>query len=90
VSGPTRPSLVANATWVTASRTAPSATSAATKITVPDMDCETCAEKLVKNRAAIVVGVRLEERDLRRTSGGTYEEYRRRVGMLIPRIGSRD
>jgi protein-S-isoprenylcysteine O-methyltransferase Ste14 len=39
--------------------------------------------------AYIVVGVRLEERDLRRAFGGTYEEYRRQVGMLVPRAGPR-
>jgi protein-S-isoprenylcysteine O-methyltransferase Ste14 len=39
--------------------------------------------------AYILVGVFLEERDLKRAFGGTYEEYRRRVGMLVPRIGRR-
>ena len=39
--------------------------------------------------AYIVVGVRLEERDLRRAFGSTYEEYRRQVGMLVPRVGPR-
>ena len=37
--------------------------------------------------AYVVVGVSLEERDLRRAFGDTYEEYRRRVGMLTPRVG---
>jgi protein-S-isoprenylcysteine O-methyltransferase Ste14 len=32
----------------------------------------------------IVVAVHLEERDLRTTFGGTYEEYRRKVPMLVP------
>ena len=35
----------------------------------------------------IIVGVSLEERDLRRAFGNTYDQYRRRVGMLLPRIG---
>ena len=37
--------------------------------------------------AYIVVGVWLEERDLRRAFGATYDQYRRRVGMLFPRSG---
>jgi protein-S-isoprenylcysteine O-methyltransferase Ste14 len=37
--------------------------------------------------AYIVVGVRLEERDLRRFLGKSYEEYRQRVSMIIPGIG---
>jgi protein-S-isoprenylcysteine O-methyltransferase Ste14 len=41
----------------------------------------------VMTTAYVVVGVLLEERDLRRAFGDTYEEYRRRVGMLVPRIG---
>lgn len=39
--------------------------------------------------AYILVGVLLEERDLKHAFGGTYEEYRRQVGMLVPRIGRR-
>ena len=39
--------------------------------------------------AYILVGVFLEERDLKHAFGGTYEEYRRRVGMIAPRIGRR-
>ena len=35
----------------------------------------------------ILVGVALEERDLRHAFGGTYEDYRRQVGMIVPRIG---
>lgn len=35
--------------------------------------------------AYIVVGVWLEERDLRRAFGETYDQYRRQVGMLVPR-----
>ena len=35
----------------------------------------------------ILVGVFLEERDLRHAFGSTYEEYRRQVGMLVPRVG---
>jgi protein-S-isoprenylcysteine O-methyltransferase Ste14 len=32
----------------------------------------------------ILVGVFLEERDLRRAFGGIYEEYRQKVGMIVP------
>jgi protein-S-isoprenylcysteine O-methyltransferase Ste14 len=38
------------------------------------------------NTAYILVGVRLEERDLVATFGATYELYRRRVPMLLPRL----
>lgn len=38
--------------------------------------------------AYIVIGVRLEERDLVSAHGHVYEAYRRRVPMFIPRIGS--
>jgi methanethiol S-methyltransferase len=39
--------------------------------------------------AYILVGVFLEERDLKHALGGTYEEYRQQVGMIVPRIGRR-
>lgn len=37
--------------------------------------------------AYIVVGLWLEERDLRHAFGGTYLKYQQQVGMLLPRIG---
>lgn len=37
--------------------------------------------------AYIFVGVFLEERDLKNAFGSTYEEYRRQVGMIVPRVG---
>ena len=37
--------------------------------------------------AYVVVGVRLEERDHLCAHGVTYEDYRRRVPMLLPRPG---
>jgi protein-S-isoprenylcysteine O-methyltransferase Ste14 len=40
----------------------------------------------IANTAYILVGVRLEERDLVATFGATYELYRRRVPMLLPRL----
>lgn len=39
--------------------------------------------------AYVVVGVLLEERDLRRVFGEQYEVYRQRVGMFLPRVRSR-
>lgn len=39
----------------------------------------------VLNTAYILVGVRLEERDLVATFGASYEQYRERVPMLLPR-----
>jgi protein-S-isoprenylcysteine O-methyltransferase Ste14 len=40
----------------------------------------------VLTTAYILVGVRLEERDLVAQFGASYEQYRRRVPMLIPRL----
>jgi protein-S-isoprenylcysteine O-methyltransferase Ste14 len=40
----------------------------------------------VLSTAYIVVGVRLEERDLVAAFGTSYERYRRRVPMLLPRL----
>jgi protein-S-isoprenylcysteine O-methyltransferase Ste14 len=37
----------------------------------------------------ILVGIAHEERDLVKHFGASYEDYRRRVGMLIPGIGRR-
>jgi len=36
----------------------------------------------------ILVGIALEERDLVDMFGGDYRDYRRRVGMLFPRLGA--
>jgi protein-S-isoprenylcysteine O-methyltransferase Ste14 len=41
----------------------------------------------VMTTAYILVGVWLEERDLRTAFGGTYDEYRQQVSMLVPLIG---
>jgi protein-S-isoprenylcysteine O-methyltransferase Ste14 len=38
----------------------------------------------------ILIAIRHEERDLVRLFGIQYQEYRRRAGMLIPRLGSRE
>ena len=38
------------------------------------------------NTTYILIGLRLEERDLITQFGATYQEYRRRVPMLLPRI----
>jgi protein-S-isoprenylcysteine O-methyltransferase Ste14 len=39
--------------------------------------------------AYIFVGIALEERELKDALGGVYDEYRRDVGMVIPRLGGR-
>ncbi len=39
--------------------------------------------------AYILVGIRLEERDLRSAFGSTYEEYRVHVSMIVPWLGRR-
>lgn len=39
--------------------------------------------------AYIVVGIRLEERDLRSAFGSAYEEYRQQVSMIVPWVGKR-
>jgi methanethiol S-methyltransferase len=43
----------------------------------------------VMNTAYILVGVRLEERDLIAEFGASYEHYRQRVPMLMPRLFGR-
>lgn len=40
----------------------------------------------IMNTAYILVGVKLEERDLVAEFGASYEHYRRRVPMLMPRL----
>jgi protein-S-isoprenylcysteine O-methyltransferase Ste14 len=40
----------------------------------------------VMTTAYILVGVSLEERDLRDAFGGTYDRYRKQVSMLVPRL----
>jgi methanethiol S-methyltransferase len=42
----------------------------------------------VLTTAYIIIGTRLEERDLVAQFGATYERYRRRVPMLLPRLPS--
>ena len=37
--------------------------------------------------AYILIGIRLEERDLRAAHGGAYETYRRQVSMIVPWVG---
>lgn len=37
--------------------------------------------------AYVLIGIRLEERDLLQRFGATYRRYRQRVGMLLPRLG---
>jgi len=41
----------------------------------------------VMTTAYIFIGVQFEERDLKIAFGGSYEEYRQQVSMLVPRIG---
>jgi protein-S-isoprenylcysteine O-methyltransferase Ste14 len=43
----------------------------------------------VMTTAYILVGMSLEERDLRRTFGSSYDEYQQQVSMLVPRLGVR-
>jgi len=40
----------------------------------------------VLTTAYILIAIQLEERDLRAAFGGTYEEYRQRVSMIVPWI----
>ncbi len=39
--------------------------------------------------AYILIAIRFEERDLEAAHGASYAEYRRRVPMLVPRLGTR-
>ena len=43
----------------------------------------------IMSTAYILVGVQFEERDLIAEFGATYQHYRRRVPMLLPRIVGR-
>jgi protein-S-isoprenylcysteine O-methyltransferase Ste14 len=43
----------------------------------------------IANTAYILVGLQFEERDLIAEFGATYQEYRRRVPMLVPRLFAR-
>lgn len=42
----------------------------------------------VATTAYILIAIRLEERDLVREHGHVYEDYRRRVPMMVPTLGS--
>ena len=44
----------------------------------------------IATTAYILIAIQFEERDLVREFGGTYEDYRRRVPMLVPRIAPAD
>ena len=43
----------------------------------------------IMNTAYILVGLQLEERDLIAEFGATYQQYRRHVPMLLPRVFGR-
>ena len=40
----------------------------------------------IANTLIILIGIKLEERDLLRAHGEHYDSYRRRVPMLVPRL----
>ena len=49
-----------------------------------------CFEQFaIMNTAYILVGLQLEERDLIAEFGATYQQYRRHVPMLLPRVFGR-
>jgi len=37
--------------------------------------------------AYILIGIRLEEQDLRKAIGSDYEEYQEQVSMILPWVG---
>jgi protein-S-isoprenylcysteine O-methyltransferase Ste14 len=43
----------------------------------------------VTTTAYILVGITLEERDLRNAFGDTYDKYRQQVSMIVPWIRNR-